>query len=116
MAKKTTPDRSFGEIAKSAFGGLTQFGTETGRLVGKSAKVAWRGARRVGGKARVKAAATASDVKGKAAETASELKEKAAETASELKDKAGETVSDLKDKASDKAAELKEKRAAASVE
>jgi hypothetical protein len=94
MAKKTKQDRSFGEIAKSALGGLTQFGVETSRLVGKGAKVAWTGARRVGGTAKVKAS----------------------ETASELKEKASETASELKEKASDRAAELKEKRASASVE
>jgi hypothetical protein len=101
MARKTNQDRSFGEIAKSALGGLTQFGVETGRLAGKGAKAAWGGARRIGGKARVKAS-----------ETASELKEKASETASELKEKASETASELKDKAS----ELKEKRASANIE
>jgi hypothetical protein len=105
MAKKTKQDRGFGEISRSALGGLTQFGVETSRLVVKGAKVAWAGARRVGGTAKVKAS-----------ETASDLKEKASETASELKDKASETASELKEKASDKAAELKEKRASASVE
>lgn len=98
---KSAQERGYGEIAKSAFGGLVHFGTETGRLVGKSAKVAWKGARRVGGKAKVRAS-----------ETATDLKEKAAETATDLKEKAAETATDLKVKASDKASEIKEKRAA----
>jgi hypothetical protein len=78
MAKKTKQDRSFGEIAKSALGGLTQFGVETSRLVGKGAKVAWTGARRVGGTAKVKASETASELKEKASDRAAELKEKRA--------------------------------------
>jgi hypothetical protein len=64
---ETKKERSYGEITKSAFVGLAQFGLETSRLVGKSAKAAWFGARKVGGRARVKASEKANELKEKRA-------------------------------------------------
>lgn len=112
MKKSDGQDRGFGDIAKSALGGLTTFGTEMGQLVGKGAKSAWSGARRVSGQAKDTASRKASVARVKASEKASVARVKASEKASEAKVKASE----LKEKASEKASELKEKAAASDGE
>jgi hypothetical protein len=114
--KDDAQERGFGDIAKSALGGLATFGAEMGRLAGKGAKSAWKGARRVGGKAKVTAAEKASVAREKAAEKASVAREKASESASVAREKASEKASEIREKASEKASEMKERRAADIVE
>lgn len=95
MKKSDGQDRGFGDLAKSALGGLTTFGTEMGRLVGKGAKSAWSGARRASVQAKDTASKKTSVARVKASEKASEAKVKA----SELMERASEKASELKEKA-----------------